>query len=123
MAAANEAVLLNSVCQELRPTERKSDFGQQIRQQRLPLVPIVMDPGKHSLKHLRRRSTDQSVTWRFLIMWSCFSFRGRGSMSTRGDGNMAVKSGGSSSHRTDKVLLVCPDAEKAETVETNNKEQ
>lgn len=60
MAAADEAVLLNSVCQELGSTERKSDLGQQIRQQRLPLVPVMMDPGKHSLKHLHRYNTAQS---------------------------------------------------------------
>lgn len=59
MAAADQAVLLNSVCQELGSTERKSDLGQEIRQQRLALVPVVMNPGKHSLKDLRRYSTVQ----------------------------------------------------------------
>lgn len=54
MAAADEAVLLNSVCQELGSTKRKSDLGKQVRQQRLPLVPVMMDPGKHGLKHLHR---------------------------------------------------------------------
>lgn len=81
MAAADEAILLNSVCQELGSTQRKSDLGQQVRQQRLPLVTVVMDPGKHSLKNLRGYSTAQSAccaggTGRFLILRTQLRLRG-----------------------------------------------
>lgn len=64
MAAAYEAVLLDSIRQELRSTQRKSDLRKQLRQQRLPLVPVVMDPSQHRLKHLHRYSTHVQVRHR-----------------------------------------------------------
>lgn len=52
MAAAHKFFLLDSLRQELRTTKRQSDLGEQLRQQRVPVDTIVMDPRQRRLKHL-----------------------------------------------------------------------
>lgn len=54
MAAAYELLLLDPVRQELRSTQRKPDLRQKLRQQRLPAVPVMVNPGQNRLKHLHR---------------------------------------------------------------------
>lgn len=45
VAAAHEVVLLHAVGEELRPAQGQADFGQQLGQEGLPLLPVVADPG------------------------------------------------------------------------------
>ncbi len=76
MAAAYKFVLLDSVWQELRSTQRKSDLWQQFWQQRLPAVLVMMDPGQHCLKHLHRYNTCNTPLTRAEVQHTqqvCFS--------------------------------------------------
>lgn len=44
VAAAHQVVLLHSVSEELRPTKGQADFGEELRQEQLPLVSLVAYP-------------------------------------------------------------------------------
>jgi len=49
VTAAHQLLLLDAVRQELRPTQREADLGEQLRQQNLPLLGVVTDPRQHRL--------------------------------------------------------------------------